>query len=140
MLNVQPSIIHKLPLVNDYEIASAKVLYSTSSDPERGAYKPTSICNKSLRIATDSKASAHTNLACSTLCNKLATFQDSNNKNPDPGLVDNMKSSAVYVDDESLPLAYDTTSEYMGFNHLAHIKGEKVDSDIVYPGYTVHQF
>ena len=39
----------------------------------------------------------------------------------------------VYVDDESLPLAYDTTSDYMGFNHLAHIKGEKITGDVIYP-------
>ena len=37
------------------------------------------------------------------------------------------------MNDESLPLAYDTTSEYMGFNHLAHIKGEKVSNAVVYP-------
>ena len=126
------SIIHKSPQVNYYEIASAKVSNPTSSDPERVVYKPTSICNMSPRIATDPKASVHTNLFCSTLCNKLATFHESN-KNPDPGLVDNVESSAVYVDDESLPLANDTTFEYMGFNHLAYIKGEKITGDVVYP-------
>ena len=128
------AIIHKSPPVNNYKVASAKMLsIPTSSIPERVVYKPTSICNSSPHIAKDPKAFAKTNLACSTLCNKLVTFHESN-KNPDPGLVNNIKSFAVYVDDESLPwLMHDTTSDYMGFNYLAHIKGEKVVGGMVSP-------
>ena len=84
-------------------------------------------------IASDLKFSTTTNLACSALCNKLPTFQYSSNKHLDPGSVDNIESSTVYVDDESLPLAYDATSDYMGFNHLAHIKGEKAVVGVIYP-------
>ena len=56
------------------------------------------------------------------------------NKIHDLGLVDSIKSSAVIIDDLSLPLACDTTSDYMGFNHLAYIKGEKVAGGMmIYP-------
>ena len=36
------------------------------------------------------------------------------------------KSCTVCIDEMSLPLAHDSTSDYMGFNHLCLIKDEKV--------------
>ena len=127
------SIIHKSPLVNDYEIASAKVRNLTCSIPERVIYKPISICNTSPRYATDPRASAITNLACRTQCRRLATFYGIE-QNSEPGLFDGSKSSYMYVDDDwSLSLAQHTTSDYIGFNHLAHIKGEKITGDMIYP-------
>ena len=44
------------------------------------------------RVTKDPKASTITNLKCSTQC-KLAT--SASNKNPDPGIVNNVKSSVV---------------------------------------------
>ena len=126
--------------MNDSDIASAKVVNLTCSIPEHVIYKPTSICNTSPRYAMVSTASAITNLACSTQCSRLATFQPLSNKNPDPGSVDNVEWSTVYVDEESLPLAYDTTSEYMGFNHLAHIKMWENHWRRSLPGYATGEF
>ena len=84
----------------------------------------------------DPKASAISNLICSTQSNKLATFASAsaeNNKIPDPGLECSIKPSIGLLDDMSLPLALDSTSDLMGFNHLAHIKGEKIVGGMIYP-------
>ena len=119
--------------MNEFEIASANVRQnSTSSDLERVAYDSTTICDTSPRIAIDPKASTITNLTCSTQCNKLATSVSvtSKNKTPNPGLECNDES---WFDDMSLPLEIDSTSDHIGFNHLAHINGEKAVVGVIYP-------
>ena len=110
-----------------------------SFDPKRIASAKNenrlSIIRKS-PLANDYKiASAKTNLYCRTQCNKLATVHKSNksNKIPDPGLACSVKPSVVLFDDMSLLLALDSTSDHMGSNHLAHMKGEKITGDVVYP-------
>lgn len=131
------------------QIASANLQTNTMSyDPERIVSGKRSSISHSTQSAESAKiASATIVKSCTSQCN-LATFQsidDKIEKVPAQELLSAIKTSAVNNDDNSLPLANDSVSSMMGFNHLDPTKGVRTVRTVVNPAtaapcFTIHTY